>query len=112
MGWRWFDKRYPRNHGIGAPEAFEWTNDIIIQKAKYHSSWDSLMPVFSKINTIVKYLQVQVKFFNYDPYYQRICGAILDADITAAHEAIYMFIEWYEEVVQPRNERPPARPPV
>lgn len=51
MGGRWFSKRYPRNHGIGAPEA--WDNlpapDIIIEKAKYHSSWDWLMPVVGKI---------------------------------------------------------------
>lgn len=68
---------------------------------KYHTSWDWLMPVFSKINTIVKDLQAQVKFLNYDPYYQRIYGAILEVNITAAHEAIYSFIEWYEEVARP-----------
>lgn len=48
MGYRMFDKRYPKSHGIGAPEA-EW-NDMIIQKAKYHSSWDWIMPVIEKIN--------------------------------------------------------------
>lgn len=47
MGFRVFEKRYPRNHGIGAPEA-EW-KDCIVEKLKYHKSWDALMPVFEKI---------------------------------------------------------------
>lgn len=47
MGYRMFDKRYPKNHGIGAPEA-EW-KDMIIQKARFHESWERLMPVVQKI---------------------------------------------------------------
>lgn len=63
MGWKWFDKRFPRNHGIGAPEVFEGTNDIIIQKAKYHSSWDLLMPVVEKIESGGNY-QVEIDLFS------------------------------------------------
>src|ERR1044072_3730139 len=50
MGFTVFHKRYPRNHGIGAPEA-EW-KDMIVEKAKYHTSWDWLMPVVEKIEKI------------------------------------------------------------
>ena len=51
MGYKMYDKRYPRNHGIGAPEA-EPEKCMIIQKAKYHSSWDLLMPVVEKIEKL------------------------------------------------------------
>lgn len=37
MGYKMYDKRYPRNHGIGAPEV-EPERCMIIQKAKYHTS--------------------------------------------------------------------------
>lgn len=47
MGYTVYRKRYPRNHGIGAPEA-EW-KDIIIEKAKFHKSWDAIMPVITQI---------------------------------------------------------------
>ena len=56
MGYVMYDKRYPRNHGIGAPEAE--VRDMIIQKAKYHSSWDALMPVINKVN---EYAEVYIR---------------------------------------------------
>ena len=52
LGYKVFNKRYPLNHGIGAPEAFEGYKSMIVQKAKYHTSWDWLMPVVEKIESI------------------------------------------------------------
>lgn len=56
MGYRMFDKRYPRNHGIGAPEA-EW-KDMIVEKAKYHCFWGWIMPVVEEIE---KYAHVRIQ---------------------------------------------------
>ncbi len=47
MGYTVYKKRYPRNHGIGAPEA-EY-KDCILEKTKYHSDWNELMKVVEEI---------------------------------------------------------------
>ena len=56
MGYVMYDKRYPRNHGVGAPEAVR--HDMIIQKAKYNSSWDALIEVINKVN---EYAEVYIR---------------------------------------------------
>lgn len=50
MGYRVFNKRYPRNHGIGGgiEPIFK---DVILEKTKYHISWDWIMPVVEKIES-------------------------------------------------------------
>ena len=112
MGFRMFDKKYPRNHGIGAPEA-DW-KDMIIQKAKYHSSWDWLMSVVEKIeamsdNIIEKvWISIQGKtcsMWNYydpsevlrkagsdTPYKIRTIGG---TKIESVYKAVLQFLEWY-----------------
>jgi hypothetical protein len=48
MGGKWYSKRYPRNHGIRCG-TLDRNWDCIIEKAKFHYSWDFLMPVVEKI---------------------------------------------------------------
>ncbi len=47
MGFRVYEKRYPRNHGIGGGTLV--LKDCILEKLKFHTSWDWLMPVVEKI---------------------------------------------------------------
>lgn len=57
----------------------------------YESSWDMLMPVVEKIESIYK----QGKLFQC-PQYQRIRGVkITDVTITELHALIVDFIKWY-----------------
>lgn len=98
MGWRWFDKRYPRNHGIGAPEAWEGTNDIIIQKAKYHSSWDWLMPVVEKIGQDNDCSLEAVKLWT------EIKDSLLSIDIKKVHTSVIQFIQRYTTQSTKPNE--------
>ena len=55
MGYIMYDKKYPRNHGIGFGSD---RRDMIIQKAKYHSSWDALIQVINKVN---EYAEVYIR---------------------------------------------------
>jgi hypothetical protein len=95
MGYKMYDKRYPRNHGIGAPEA-EPEKCMIIQKAKYHSSWDRLKPVIDEIFKYALAHPEQVK---------NIINMSIVVDISAAHEKVYQFIQWYNK--QQSYEQPP-----
>lgn len=45
-----YDKRFPRNHGIGGG-IMESPKEIILQKVKYHISFDALIPAAIKIVT-------------------------------------------------------------
>ena len=57
MGLTVYEKRYPRNHGIGAPEN-NYDKDCILEKLKYHKSWDVLMPVVEKIESKGLYVKI------------------------------------------------------
>lgn len=112
MGFRVFEKRYPRNHGIGAPEA-EW-KDCILEKLKYHKSWSELMPVVEKIASIDITPPP-----NYEGYrmeivvrgYVRITGrgmpeiftnvSVEGGLIQAVYKAIVTFINFYNLQTQP-----------
>jgi hypothetical protein len=93
MGFRVFDKRYPRNHGIGAPEA-EW-RDCIVQKTKYHSSWDWLMPVVEKIEGLENSDDYEVDIFSNCCDIGGIIEAVGKTKIDATYKAITQFIQWY-----------------
>lgn len=81
MGYKVFIKRYPRNHGIGAPETE--LKDCILEKLKYHSSWDSLIPVVKQIQ--------ELKLFNFE-HKKPVMNALMSVDIKELHEAVFNFI--------------------
>lgn len=90
MGCRMFDKKYPRNHGIGAPEA-EW-KDMIIQKAKYHRSWDWLMPV---AKTIIRLTPLRGKAMSHINQMERVISALMTAEMDKIYFSCIDFIQWY-----------------
>ena len=53
LGCKVYKKRYPRNHGIG-PGNLNSPNikECILEKLKYHESWNDLMLVIEKIESI------------------------------------------------------------
>lgn len=103
MGYKMYDKRYPRNHGIGAPEA-EPEKCMIIQKAKYHSSWDCLMPVWEKLRESIlsdfkgKY---PMKLLAAQRRWKNCCAGV---SIEAAHLVVYELIQWYNKQKEANNE--------
>lgn len=94
MDYTMYDKRYPRNHGIGAPEA-EPEKCMIIQKAKYHESWDWLMPVWYKF--------IKLRFENALQQLQHselktiIGRMILYEGIELSHYNLFQGIQWYNQ---------------
>lgn len=50
MGYKVFEKRYPKNHGVGG--GMIECNDIILEKCKYHLSWDWLISAVKKFDDI------------------------------------------------------------
>lgn len=95
MGYKMYNKRYPRNHGIGAPEAHE--KCMIIQKAKYHSSWDALMPVVQKICKDIALGEIKVPENDYELSAFDITRLPIYALIKTVHECAYNFIAWYNQ---------------
>ena len=51
MGYTVYNKRYPRNHNYGAPE-MEPAKYCILEKLKYHKSYDALIPVILEIEDV------------------------------------------------------------
>ena len=50
MGYTVYNKRYPRNHGISTADVkIEIVRECILEKLKYHKSFDQLIPVLEKI---------------------------------------------------------------
>ncbi len=50
MGFTVYDKRYPRNHSIGVADAtIPQRKDYILEKCKYHTSWEWLMMAVDKM---------------------------------------------------------------
>ena len=63
----------------------------IYEQAKYHSSWDWLMPVVSEIKTIGSIT---------DRFYEgldRLDNCIMEVDIELAYQNVVDIIEWYNE---------------
>jgi hypothetical protein len=91
MGYKVYHKRYPRNHGIGAPE-MEPEKCMIIQKAKYHSDWSWLMPVWFKVQNIGADLG-----YSFKKYHEKFHAGIDHQKIEICHEIVYQFIQWYNK---------------
>jgi hypothetical protein len=83
-------KFYPKSGERG-----KWFKD-----AKYHSSWDWLMPVGKKIYDLLADMMKQ------RPQHTACHGDVLEVDIHCyireynlpkAHQAVYQFIQWYNK---------------
>ena len=73
--------------------------------AQYHTSWDWLMPVVDKIESLRKYYSTRIHF-NADEgihfcdivdvdNYERACQKSCISKITAVYKAVVQFIKWY-----------------
>lgn len=103
MGYKMYDKRYPRNHGIGAPEA-EPEKCMIIQKAKYHTSWDWLMEAWRKLRSSIweRFNEYPSDFCSISDAWEQYCFIV---DIVGAHDVLYKAIQWHNQHKQTNDER-------
>lgn len=81
-----------------------WKQDQLTE-GKYHSSWDWLMPVVLKINTMDNF-DYSVKIFTMDCQIENSKGEIIarceckynpDELINSVWEAVVEFIKWYNQ---------------
>lgn len=104
MGGKWYSKRYPRNHGVGGSmlDLSDNAPDIIIEKAKYHSSWDWLMPVKYKIDSIDNH-EYDVIIWRSDCHINNRTQLLFESSILKGNKTlieivwgcIVEFIKWY-----------------
>lgn len=110
MGYRVFNKRYPRNHGIGAPEIYH--KDVILEKCKYHISFDCLIHVVEKIESLGYFHSVNKNsssfssgdkscFFSefHDINYKTVDGTFGSKPnrLNAIYRSVVEFIKWYNQ---------------
>jgi hypothetical protein len=73
---------------------------------KYHSSWDSLMPVFVKINNTVEN-EIGGSFINIwwhgVDYGNKTFDTAVYSHIGALYQACIQFIQWYNSTHEPAN---------
>ncbi len=115
MGYRVFHKRYPKNHGIGAPE--KEFKDCIVEKTKYHSSWDWSILVVDRINGMGKafnlamfknYISLTVEKFE-NKFYKDFSfshAEYITSEQTgkeAMFKLLVKFIEWHNQQVTSTN---------
>jgi|SRR6478752_4227754 len=83
----------------------QWWNE---DKLQYHSSWDWLMPIGKRIRDLLS------DMLSKRPPHTACMGDVIEVDITCAlheydikkvHEAIYVFIKWYNQQKEADNER-------
>jgi len=83
---------HPRdNKNIIAYRGVESVGSFTIEAAKYHSSWDWLMPVVDKISTI------NLKQYEDDFIPQELWIYGLFTPIEMVYEAVVEFIKWYNK---------------
>lgn len=68
---------------------------------QYHTSFDWLMPVFSKFSSLDLAGLVHVNHSDHSDRCASIAEKILEVDITGAHEALVDGIEWYNNQKSP-----------
>jgi len=66
---------------------------------KYHSSWDSLMLVWFKIQTIGADMG-----YIFKKYHEAFHAGIDHQSIAKCHSAVYQFIQWYNKQSNTTNE--------
>lgn len=62
-------------------------------EGKYHTSWDSLIPVYKKLKGILKQLNTDESSYFSD----RLSNALLRVDISLLQEVIVDVIKWYNQ---------------
>lgn len=71
-----------------------------IEKLKFHSSWDWLMPVVKKINSLeLKKKGEQLMLRKCDHYTRPIFNAAGKADLESLYPAVIQFIKWYNSTL-------------
>jgi len=91
-----FDGWMPDYGGQGSP--FYWKEAgftplfALPEQLKYHTSWDWLMPVWFKIQTIGADLGYSFKRFH-----EKFHAGIDHQKIEMCHQAVYQFIVWYNQ---------------
>lgn len=96
--------------GTGVPTPFT-------QHLGYHASWDWIMPVIRKINSLGKEYQLAIfknyvsctvekggKFYKDFSYSHAEYITSEQSDITAAFKLVVHFVEWYNQHVKPKVE--------
>lgn len=66
--------------------------DLFMDAAEYHTSWDMLMPVVSKVNDLY--------YDELDEYSELaliVRDAVKDASLQGTYDAVVEFIKWYNE---------------
>ncbi len=95
MGYKTYLKRYPKNHGIGG-NVIESPKECIVEKLKYHSSWDSLIPACKKYAKMPPKLKWEDKMIFYG-FAVSIDKLILNYEITPVFEKLAEGIMWYNK---------------
>lgn len=105
LGYRVFNKRYPRNHGIGGTTLE--IKDCILEKLKYHKDWNELMNVFNIIELLEngKYKFTidpwSVEIIEYESGNEEVIVSIVNENRCSKFNMIYLtiidFIEKYNE---------------
>ena len=78
-------------------------NSHVIEDLEYHTSWDLLMPVVEKINTIDEYKFTVCINYHYTNITETNgkCKEIVDecgyTTINGTYKAVVQFIKWYNE---------------
>jgi 3-keto-L-gulonate-6-phosphate decarboxylase len=79
---------------IGDKDYKKWKGqfcDYEIFQLKYHSSWDSLMPVYKKLKGDYKHISM---------LWRDVENALLDADVFKTFEAIVAYIKWFSSSIK------------
>ena len=104
MGYRVFNKRYPRNHGIGG--GILEIKDCLAENLKYHKSWDALMPIIEKIEEHGVWFDIKKNFVDVDGVvmttngyrnFRWYGGHTHDSKILSAWYGVVAFVTWYNE---------------
>lgn len=102
MGYKIYEKRYPRNHGIGGTTLV--LKDCILEKLKYHLSYDLLMPVFKKITELGYWYEItpggcEIGENNKEYSIISCIGTTYPiTSITYSFQAVVLFIKFYSQI--------------
>ena len=97
MGYTVSHKRYPRNHGIGAPEIVD-NQDCIREKLKYHRDWNKLIDVWFKFRDM-RFPEVKHQF-EHGEFKQLISHSICYSSIDETYRTLVDAISWYNSTKQ------------
>lgn len=83
----------------------EGTDEFIQQNYQYHKSWELLMPVVEKIESIGNAVRIYTGHTTISTKDGiPICQIVDETKINATHNAVYQFITWLNQQKQPNVE--------